>query len=47
MHLESIIWTLVINTGLLLVFIAFICWMEKDLVKGVMNVVNNKILKKK
>ena len=46
-HLESTVWTLVINTGLLLVFVAFICWMEKDLVKSVMNVVNSKILKKK
>ena len=46
-HIESTVWTLVVNTGLLLVFFAFICWMEKDLVKSVMNVVNNKILKKK
>jgi len=38
---------LVVNTGLLLVFFAFICWMERDLVKGVMNIVNSKILKKK
>ena len=46
-HIESSVWTLVINTGLLLVFFAFICWMEKDLVKGVMNIINSKILKKK
>ncbi|MBR6272483.1 MAG: lipopolysaccharide biosynthesis protein, partial [Bacteroidales bacterium] len=35
-HIESTVWTLVVNTGLLLVFVAFICWKEKDLVKGVM-----------
>ena len=46
-HIESTIWTLVVNTGLLLVFFAFICWKEKDLVNAVMNVVNSKILKKK
>ena len=46
-HIESTAWTLVVNTALLLVFFAFICWREKDLVKGVMNVVNSKILKKK
>ena len=33
-HLESTVLTLVVNTGLLLVFVAFICWMERDLVKG-------------
>ncbi len=46
-HIESTVWTLVVNTALLLVFFAFICWREKDLVKGVMSVVNSKILKKK
>ena len=46
-HVESTAWTLVINTGLLLLFFAFICWREKDLVKGVRNVVNTKLLKKK
>ena len=46
-HLESTVLTLVINTGLLLVFVAFICYIEKDLVKGITSVVNNKILKKK
>ena len=35
-HIGSTVWTLVVNTGLLLVFFAFICWREKDLVKGVM-----------
>ena len=35
-HIESTVWTLVVNTALLLVFFAFICWMEKDLVRGVM-----------
>ena len=43
----STTWTLVINTGLLLFFFAFICWMEKDLVKGVMGFVKSKILKRK
>ena len=46
-HLESAVWTLVINTGLLLVFIAIICYVEKDLVKGIISVVNSKIPKKK
>ena len=46
-HIESTVWTLVVNTALLLVFFAFICWREKDLVKGVMNIVNSKVLKKK
>ncbi len=46
-HIESTIWTLVINTGLLLVFFAFICWKEKDLTNSVLHVVNSKILKKK
>ena len=35
-HLDSTVWTLVVNTVLLLMFLAFICLMEKDLVKGVM-----------
>ena len=35
-HIESTLWTLVVNTALLLVFFAFICWREKDLVKGVL-----------
>ena len=34
-HIENTVLTLVVNTGLLLVFFAFICWMEKDLVKGI------------
>ena len=46
-HVESTVWALVINTGLLLVFFAFICWKEKDLVNSVIHVVNSKILKKK
>ena len=45
--IDSTVWTLVINTALLLVFFAFICWKEKDLVNGVMHIVNSKILKKK
>ena len=43
-HIDSTIWTLVVNTGLLLVFFAFICWMEKDLVKAVMGLVKRKNL---
>ena len=39
--------TLVVNTGLLLVFIAFICWMEKDLMKSVVQIVKNNVFKKK
>ena len=46
-QIDSKAWTLVINTGLLLVFVAFICWMEKDLVKGVTNLAKSKMLKKK
>ena len=44
-QIESTVWTLVVNTGLLLVFVAFICWMERDLLKGVANVVRKKIRK--
>ena len=45
-HVESTAWTLVINTTLLLVFCAFICLMERDLIKSVTSFVNTKILKK-
>ena len=34
-HIENTVLILVINTVLLLVFFAFLCWMEKDLVRGV------------
>ena len=44
-HIESTVWTLVVNTGLLLVFVAFICWMEKDLVKGIVSFAKRKISK--
>ena len=44
-HIESTVWTLVVNTVLLLVFVAFICWMENDLVKGFVSFVKRKILK--
>ena len=47
LHFESKVLTLVFNTVLLLVFAAFICWKEKDLVKAVTQLVNSKILKKK
>ena len=42
-HIESTVWTLIVNTGLLLVFVAFICWMEKDLVKGVMGWIKKRV----
>ncbi len=35
-HIENTVLTLVVNTALLLVFFAFICWKERDLVKGVL-----------
>ena len=35
LHFDSVVWTLVVNTGLLLVFFAFICWMERDLLKSI------------
>ncbi len=47
LHFESTVLTLVVNTVLLLVFVAFACWKEKDLVKAVSQFVNSKILKKK
>ena len=45
-HIESTIWTLVVNTGLLLVFFAFVCWREKDLVKYIVDWVGNRIKRK-
>ena len=47
LHFESKALTLVVNTVFLLVFVAFLCWKEKDLVKAVTQLVNSKILKKK
>ena len=44
-HIESTVWTLVVNTALLLVFFAFICWREKDLVKGIVAFAKRKITK--
>ena len=32
-HIDNTIWTLVVNTCLLLIFVAFICWKERDLMK--------------
>ena len=46
-HIDNTVLTLIVNTALLLVFFGFICWKEKDLVNGVMQIVNTKILKKK
>ncbi len=42
-HFESIALTLVINTALLLVFVAAICFFEKDLVKGLLGVIKKRI----
>ena len=41
-HIENTVLTLVVNTGLLLMFFAFICWMEQDLVKGVLGWIKNR-----
>lgn len=41
-HIENTILTLVVNTALLLVFFAFICWKERDLVKGVLGWIRNR-----
>ena len=46
-HLDNTVWTLVVNTALMLVFVAFICVMERDLIKGVTGVVKTKLLKRK
>ena len=42
LHFNNTILTLVVNTALLLVFVAAICWMERDLIKGVMNIIKKK-----
>jgi len=44
-HIQSPVLTLVVNTVLLLVFFAFICWMEKDLVKGVVKLIQGHLHK--
>ena len=36
LQIESTLWTLIVNTAFLLVFIAFICFMERDLMKGLL-----------
>ena len=45
-NLESMAWTLVINTALLLVFFTIICLTEKDLVQGIVGTFKRKFLKK-
>ena len=45
-HIDNTILTLVVNTVLLIVFMAIVCWFERDLVKGVMGFVNKKLLKR-
>ena len=42
LHFNNTILTLVVNTALMLVFVAAICWMERDLIKGVMNIIKKK-----
>ena len=44
-HIENTVLTLVVNTALLMVFFVFICWKERDLVKGVTTFVKRKIHK--
>ena len=44
-HIENTVLTLVVNTALLMVFFVFICWKERDLVKGVTTFVKSKIHK--
>lgn len=34
-RIDNSVWTLVVNTGLLLIFVAFICWKERDLMKAI------------
>ena len=41
-HIDNTVLTLAVNTGLLLVFVAFICWMEKDLVQAVLGLVKKR-----
>jgi O-antigen/teichoic acid export membrane protein len=44
-HIESTVWTLVVNTVLLLMFVAVVCLFEKDLVKGVLSIIKRKTTK--
>ena len=41
-HFESTFFTLAANTGLLLVFFAFICWKEKDLLQAAMGLLKRR-----
>ena len=41
-HIESQTWTLVVNTGLLLVFVLFICLRERELVKAALGFLKKK-----
>ena len=41
-HIDNTALTLVVNTVLLLVFVVTICWMERDLVKGVVSIIKKK-----
>ena len=42
LHFNNTILTLAVNTALMLVFVAAICWVEKDLVKAVIGIVTKK-----
>ncbi|MCR5014101.1 MAG: lipopolysaccharide biosynthesis protein [Bacteroidales bacterium] len=42
-HIDNTVLTLVVNTALLLVFVALICYKERDLVRGIADFVRKKI----
>ncbi len=44
-HIDNLFLTLVVNTLLLLVYFAFICWKERDLVTSLLSLVKNKLHK--
>ena len=46
-NIENMALTLIVNTVLLMIFFAYICWKENDLIMGVVRIVKNKISKKK
>ena len=41
-HINNTVLSLVVNTALMLVFVAAICWFERDLLKGVLNIVKKR-----
>jgi O-antigen/teichoic acid export membrane protein len=44
-HIENTVWALVVNTALFMVFLAFICWQEKDLTKNITAFVKKRVSK--